>query len=116
MRPTVIIILLLSTFSAKAQQSIIGRWNTLQENTVIEIKEVLGKIEGRIVASDNMKVPIGSLILKGVYSESEYIKGSVFVLRKGKWYDASFSPQSNNMEVALTVGWVTRKLNWKKLR
>ena len=74
MRPTVFLILLLSTFSAMAQQSIIGRWNSGQENTVIEIKEI-----------------------------------------KGKWFDASFSPQSKNMEVTLTVGLISRKLSWKKI-
>jgi hypothetical protein len=115
MRPTVFLILLLSTFSAMAQQSIIGRWNSGQENTVIEIKEIKGKVEGRIVSSDNTKAPIGRLILKGVFREEGYISGSLYSLRKGKWFDASFSPQSKNMEVTLTVGLISRKLSWKKI-
>lgn len=98
-----------------AQQSIIGRWNSGQENTVIEIKEVQGKIEGRIVASDNSKAPIGRLIVKVVYREDGHISGSVYSLRNAKWFDASFSPQSKNMEVTLAIGLITRKLNWKKI-
>ncbi len=100
-----------------AQQSILGRWNTGQENTVIEVKEVQGKIEGRIVASDHTKAPIGRLILKDVTKENgDIVKGSLYSLRKGKWFDATFSPKSKNMEVILTLGWVTRKFNWIKLR
>jgi hypothetical protein len=115
MRLIASLIFLLSSFSSVAQNSILGRWNTGQENTIIEIKEVQGKIEGRIIASNNIKAPIGKLILKDVYRENEHIKGSLYGLRKGKWFDVSFSPQPKNMEVALNAGWVTRKLNWKKL-
>lgn len=115
MRSIVFFFLLLSTNSAMAQQSILGRWNTGQENTIIEIKEVQCKIEGRIVASDNSKAPIGRLIVKVVYSEDGHISGSLYSLRKGKWFDAFFSPKSKNMEVTLTVGWITRKLNWIKI-
>uniref|UniRef100_UPI004047654B hypothetical protein n=1 Tax=Algoriphagus sp. TaxID=1872435 RepID=UPI004047654B len=56
-RLSLFLIFLLSSFSALAQQSILGRWNTGQENTVLEVKEVQGKIEGRIVASDHTKAP-----------------------------------------------------------
>jgi hypothetical protein len=112
---TVFLIFLLSSFSAMAQQSILGRWNTGQENTVIEVKEVQGKIEGRIVSSDHTKAPLGRLILKDVTKKDGDIKGSLYSLRKGKWFAASFAPQSKNMEVIITLGWVTRKFNWKKL-
>lgn len=115
MRRITFFIFLLSSFSSMAQQPILGRWNTGQENTVIEIKEVLGKIEGKIIASDNMKAPIGRLMLKDIQRKDGHIKGSLYGLRKGKWFDASFSPQSKNMEVTVNAGWVTRKLNWKKL-
>jgi|1048.fasta_scaffold08461_3 hypothetical protein len=108
-------IILLCSMTAVAQQSILGRWNTRQENTVIEVKEVKGKIEGRIVASDHAKAPIGMLLLKDIHIEELQMKGKLFALRKGQWFDASFSPKQNNMEVTLIVGWVTRKLNWRKL-
>lgn len=98
-----------------AQPSILGRWNTGQENTVIEIKEVAGKIEGKIVTSDHTKVPIGRLILKDVYRVNQNFKGKLYSLRKNKWFDAEFSPKQEKIEVAITVGWVTREINWKKI-
>lgn len=116
-RLSLFLIFLLSSFSALAQQSILGRWNTGQENTVLEVKEVQGKIEGRIVASDHTKAPLGRLILKDVTKENgDIVKGSLYSLRKDKWFEATFAPQSKNMEVILTLGWVTRKFNWIKLR
>ena len=97
-----------------AQPSILGRWNIGQENTVIEVKETAGKIEGRIVTSDHTKVPIGRLILKDVYRVNQNFKGKLYSLRKGKWFDAEFYLKQEKMEVAITVGWATRKINWKK--
>lgn len=97
-----------------AQPSILGRWNIGQENTVIEVKETAGKIEGRIVTSDHTKVPIGRLILKDVYRVNQNFKGKLYSLRKGKWFDTEFYLKQEKMEVAITVGWATRKINWKK--
>lgn len=109
-------IFLLSSISLMAQESIIGYWNTGQENTVIEIKEVDSKIEGRIFTSDNSKAPTGKLILKDIYRDEDLVKGKLYSPKRDRWFDASFSPKSNDMEVTITAGWVERKVNWKKLQ
>lgn len=111
---TMLYLFLLISISLMAQPSILGRWNTGQENTIIEIKETAGKIEGRIVTSDHTKVPIGRIILKDVYRVNQNFKGKLYSLRKNKWFDAEFSPKQEKIEVAITVGWVTREINWKK--
>lgn len=111
---TMLYLFLLISISLMAQPSILGRWNTGQENTIIEIKEVAGKIEGKIVTSDHTKVPIGIIILKDVYRVNQNFKGKLYSLRKSKWFDAEFYPKQEKIGVVITVGWVKREINWKK--
>jgi uncharacterized protein (DUF2147 family) len=111
-----LITLLTSPVSLSAQESFIGHWNTGQENTIIEIKEVDSKIEGRIFSSDNSKASTGNFILKYIYRDEDQVKGKLYSPKRGRWFDASFSPKSNDIEFTITAGWVERKANWKKLQ
>ncbi|WP_228780196.1 hypothetical protein [Aquiflexum lacus] len=109
-------IFLLSSISLMAQESILGHWNTGQENTVIEIKETDGKMEGRVISSDHPKAPLGKLILKELRREENLLKGKLYSPKFDKWFDASFLQKSNDCEVTIKVGWVERKVNWTKLQ
>lgn len=109
-----LIILLLTSTSLMAQNPILGQWHTGQEQTIIEIIEVEGKIEGRIIESSNAKVPIGRCILTGVYSHPEGVKGKLYSLRKNKWFEASFFPSTNQMEITINAGLAKRAVNWKR--
>lgn len=115
-----IIVLILSLFISPivvlAQESILGHWNTGQENTVIEIQETEGKMEGRIISSDNPKAPVGKLILKDLYSDKNLLKGKLYSPKRDRWFDASFSPSLKEMEVIISAGWVKQQVNWTKLQ
>lgn len=105
---------LLTSTSLTAQNLILGQWHTGQEHTIIEVIETEGKIEGRIVESSNAKVPIGKFILKDVYSHAEGVKGKLYSLRKNKWFEATLSPRSNEMQVTIAAGLAKRTVVWKR--
>lgn len=114
MKIRILIIFLLGSTSLMAQNPILGQWHTGQEQTIIEIIEVKGKIEGRIIESSNAKVPIGNCILTGVYSHPDGAIGKLYSLRKNKWFEASFYPSANQMEITITAGLVKRAVDWKR--
>lgn len=111
---SVLVLFLLTSTSLMAQNSILGQWHTGQECTIIEVIEIKGKIEGRIVESSNAKVPIGKFILKDVYSNTEGVKGKLYSLRKNKWFEATLSPRSNEMHVTIAAGLAKRTVVWKR--
>ena len=105
---------LLSSTSLMAQNPLIGQWHTGQENTIIEVIEIEGKIEGRIIKSANAKVPIGKCILKDVYLHAEGVTGKLYSLRRNKWFEAILSTRSNEMEVTIATGLAKRTVVWKR--
>lgn len=105
---------LLTSTSLMAQNPIIGQWNTGQEHTIIEVIEIEGKIEGRIVESANAKVPIGRCIFKDLYSHPAGVKGKLYSLRKHKWFEATLYPSSNQMKITITTGLAKRTVVWKR--
>lgn len=95
-------------------QSIVGIWNTGEENTKIEITEDNGVISGKLLSSDNAKAKIGNQILKDLqYSNGEY-KGKMYAAKKDKWYDAVLKENGDHLDITIKVGMMKKTLSWGK--
>ncbi|MEM6317907.1 MAG: hypothetical protein AAF960_09560 [Bacteroidota bacterium] len=106
--------LLLWSITINAQASIVGVWNTGNDNTKIEIAEVEGGYEGKIVSSDNTKANVGKRILKNVQAASGTWKGEIFAAKRGKWMDAVIEEKKEELEIIVGTGWKSKTLKWTK--
>lgn len=106
--------MLLSVMTMNAQESLLGVWNTGTDNSKIEIAEVDGTYEGKLVSSDNAKAKIGKLIIKDLKSVDGEWKGKLFAAKKGKWLDAVFKEKGNQLLVTVGSGWKSKTLEWTK--
>ena len=111
---SIILFILFSTLSINAQQPIEGIWNTGKENTKIEIKKSNNEIEGTILSSDNVKAPVGKLMIQEVVEKNGVFKGKLYAIKKGKWVDAEFTPKENSLEITIKVGFMSKTINWKR--
>lgn len=111
----VFFLIIISTLSLNAQQSIEGIWNTGKENTTIEIKNISNGWIGEIAASDNPKASKGKLMIKDIQKEKNGYKGKLYVAKKNKWVDALFEPTGKILLVTVSVGWKKKKIEWKKM-
>ena len=64
MKLLIVLLSLFTIFQNSTEHTIVGTWNTLEDNTTIQIIEQKGILFGRIKASDNPKAQVGRLILK----------------------------------------------------
>ncbi len=101
-----IILFLSMTMGVLAQNTIEGKWNTGEENGIVAISKTdNGNYEGKLVASDNPKAAIGSLILKEI--EKGSLKGKVYSHERGKWYDCQLNPTDSALEITIKAGFIT---------
>lgn len=98
----------------KAQQSIEGIWDTGTENTKIEISQNNGEWVGKIISSDNEKATIGKVILKDLKKQNEIWKGELFVVKRQKWTDVEIVPNGNKLDLIVSAGPSSRKVQWSK--
>ncbi|MEM9821236.1 MAG: hypothetical protein AAF985_09200 [Bacteroidota bacterium] len=106
--------ILFSTLTMNAQPSIAGTWNTGKDNTKVEITEVNGVYEGKIVASDNDNAPIGKQLLKEIKSVDGEWKGKLFAAKRGKWMDAVLKEEDSQLKVTVKAGWKRKTIKWAK--
>ena len=115
MKVIITLCILLSALAAHAQTSITGIWDTGQENSKIEIKEMNGVYEGKLVSSDNPKAKIGNLILKDVKSVGRTLKGKLFSVKKNKWFDAVLKTEGKQLLITISSGISSKTLKWSKV-
>ena len=114
MKILVLTIVIFSSYSAVGADDISGIWDTGDENTKIEISEVDGQITGKIMSSDNEKVKIGKVILKGLSQSGSKWKGKIYAARRGEWHDVEITPKEDVLQLKISAGLFSKSLEWKK--
>lgn len=114
MKILIMCFLLATTVTMNAQQSIVGIWNTGKENTKIEIAEVDGLYQGKIISSENKEAPVGKLLLKDVKAVRKGYKGKLFAAKKGEWMDADIKEKNGELSITVSAGFMSKTLEWFK--
>lgn len=111
-----ILIAVFSVFglSLYSQTDITGVWNTGDQNTLVKIEKVEDVFIGKIVSSDNPSAKIGNTLIKDVILKKGKWTGQMFAPRKGEWYDAEFKAKENILEIEISVGFMSKTLEWTK--
>ena len=91
MKILLFIVSLISIFQNSNDPNILGTWNTLEDNTKIEITEQRGVLIGKIKSSDNPKAQVGRMILKDLIKSGNSWTGKIFAVKKNEWYDVEIT-------------------------
>jgi uncharacterized protein (DUF2147 family) len=114
MKILIIILSLLCIFNNSNEPSIIGTWNTLEDNTKIQITDQKGILIGKIISSDNTKAQIGKIILKDLIKSGNSWSGKIFAVKKNEWYNVEISSMKNSLNLKIHVGFIHKNLIWEK--
>lgn len=114
MKILIVLLSLFTIFQNSHEHSIIGTWNTLEDNTTIQIIEQKGILFGRIKASDNSKAQVGRLILKDLIKSGKSWTGKIFAVKKNQWYDVEITSEKNSLNLKIQVGFLHKNLIWQK--
>jgi len=115
MKILIVLLSLFTIFQNLPEHSIIGTWNTLEDNTSIQIIEQKGILFGRIKASDNTKAQVGRLILKDLVKSGNSWTGKIFAVKKNQWYDVEITSEKNSLNLKIQIGFLHKNLKWEKL-
>ena len=114
MKLFVLIFSLFYFFQLSNDFEIVGTWNTLEDNTKVQIVEQKGVFIGRIISSDNSKAQVGRLILKDLVKTGNTWSGKIFAVKRNEWYDVEISSKKNMLDLKVHIGFVNKTLTWEK--
>lgn len=114
MKNLILIIITLTSFSAFSQTELVGEWNTGEDNTIIEILTPKNQAIGKVKSSDNPKAEIGKTMLKDIKKKGNNWTGKIYAAKREQWYDVTITSKGNTLELAISVGFFSKTLEWKK--
>ena len=114
MKLLILFISLFSFIQNYPNNDIIGTWNTLEENTKIQIIEEKGLLIGRIKSSDNSKAQIGRLIIKDLIKTKDSWSGKIYAVKRNEWYNVDITPKKNALNLKIHVGFLHKSIVWEK--
>jgi uncharacterized protein (DUF2147 family) len=114
MKILIVVLSIFSIFQYSNEHSIVGTWNTLEDNTTIQILTHKEMLIGRIKSSDNTKAQVGRLILKDLVKSGNAWNGKIFAVKKNQWYDVEITSEKNSLRLKIQIGFVYKNLIWEK--
>ncbi len=111
---TLIISIIFSTLALSGQKSILGKWDTGVDNTIVEIKMVGDEIQGLVLSSSNAKAATGKVILDDIKQVKDKFQGKLYVTKKDRWVDTEMIPSDGMLSIIISAGWQKKTLEWKR--
>ena len=115
MKYTVFIALSILSSCLFGQSKLAGSWDTGEDNTIIEISEVDGKLRGTIKSSDNPKAKMGHIILKKLNKNGKAWKGEIYAVKRQDWYDVYITQKGDVLQIDLSIGLLRKTIYWKRI-
>lgn len=110
---SIIFCVLFSVLPIDEQLPIEGVWNTGKENTKIEIKKSNNQIEGKILSSDNVRVPVGKLMIKDIVEKNGVFEGKLYVIKYRKWIDVLLNRKETELIISISSGRIHKTIRWE---
>ena len=108
------LILVLAAFIF-AQNSVTGIWQAKKNNAKIEISDHNGKLQGKLKSTDNKEAIIGTVLIKNLKKVDGLWKGQIFSLERESWYDVELKLKGDVLELVVSVAFLSKTLEWKKV-
>ena len=102
------------SFALAAQADITGKWETGEDNTIVEITEKDGVYKGEIFSSDKEGEEIGRQMIKDVKLDKGKFKGKISPPGMG-WKNVEFEREDNTLKVKVSVAFIKKKFKWTKM-
>ena len=115
MKHLFLIFLSLYSLNTFAQSEITATWDAGDDNTLIEIIESESELVGKIKSSDNPKAQIGSIMLKDFKQKGDSWTAQLYSAKRKKWYDVEIQPKNELLELKISIGFMSKTLEWKKI-
>jgi uncharacterized protein (DUF2147 family) len=109
-----LLVAVVSPLYAHSQYPLEGKWETGKENTIIEIYDKEGVLEGKVVSSDNEKVKIGLIMLKDLRETDGLWKGELFSARRKNWFNVQIRRNGDHLDLEVFSGKRSRSIQWKR--
>ncbi len=114
MKITFTLCILFLSITLSAQTSIVGTWNTGQENTIVEIDQENEHWLGKIQSSDNTDAVIGKTILKDLEPKGDSWTGLIFLAKRQKWAKVKITSRAAQLDLVVTYGLLKKRLAWSQ--
>ena len=113
----VMLSLLLSIISTNlsAHGEIDGKWQTGEDNSVVEVTVSNGVAVGKLVSSDNSKAVMGTEILRNVTASGDIWKGKIWAAKRKKLMDATITPSADSLHIKVSAGMISRNVTWTRV-
>ena len=92
-----------------------GKWQTGEDNSVVELTETNGVAVGKLVSSDNPKAVMGTEILRNVTQADGVWKGKIWAAKRKKLMDATITPSADALQIKVSAGLVSRNVTWTRV-
>jgi len=110
-----ILVSIITMTSLAAQSALDGRWNTGEDNTIIQTYVKDDAWYGKIVSSDNPKAKIGTNILRGFKKEGDKWIGKLYAAKRDKIMKSEIRLIDSALNITVFAGFITRNLTWEKI-
>ena len=110
------LVAILLVFTLSAQKSLKGTWLVGKDNTKIETYQKGEEWFGKVVATDNPKIEIGTDILMGLKKTEGEWCGKILAVRFNKIMDAKIEPAKDVLFVKVTMGFISKKMKWLRVK
>lgn len=95
---------------------LLGVWDTGKDNTKVEIAKINRKLVGKIKSTDNKNAKIGNTILKDIVQDGDEWSAKIYAPKKDDWFDAELEVEESTLEITISVGFMSKTLEWKKVK
>ena len=109
-----IFVSIMTLTSLSAQSALDGKWNTGENNTIVQTYEKDGAWYGKIVSSNNPKAKLGTEILRGFKQDGDVWKGKLYAAKRDKILKAEIVPSDDKLNITVIAGFFEKKIKWKK--
>lgn len=111
---TTILLITFSFLSAYANNPIEGNWDTKNYGTIVSIKKVDGVLKGIIKSSGNKNAKEGMQIIRNLKATDDGYEGEIYSVKRDKWMDAEFTRNGDVLEVEVSVGFISKTVEWDR--
>lgn len=109
------LLLLILSSDIAAQGELNGKWQTGEDNSVVEVTETNGVAVGKLVSSDNPKAVLGTEILRNVTQSGGQWKGKIWAAKRKKLMDATITPSADILQIKVSAGVVSKNVTWNRV-
>jgi hypothetical protein len=113
MKQVLVFLVLIVSSKIFGQNEIVGKWNTVKENSIVEIYEDSGELFGKIISSDQPEV-VGKINLRNLENKGDHWEGELFVFKRRSWYDVSIHEENDTLYLIISVGFFEKEVQWPR--